>query len=182
MSFTSRMFVIVHKEEMLMRRLTLGLMVMLLAGPTVAGDVPRPDDSHALQGIEEGRILWDVTAADPDTLLARLAVIEQTYRDLERQGVTPRMVFGFRGGAVRLLTRDAAERDIDNAQTILEIQTKLAELHALDGIDRMEVCSIASRRAGITQADLVEPLVEVGNTFVSAAAYAQRGYTKIKID
>uniref|UniRef100_UPI003561BDA2 DsrE family protein n=1 Tax=Guyparkeria sp. TaxID=2035736 RepID=UPI003561BDA2 len=130
----------------------------------------------------EARILWDVTAADPDALLARLGVIEQTYRDLERQGVTPRMVFGFRGGSVRLLTRDAPDRDIQNAQTILQIHARLAELHTLKGVERMEVCSIASRRAGITQNDLIEPLVEVGNTFVTAAAYAQRGYAKIKID
>ena len=165
-----------------MHRVLLGLVCLLLPGLVVAADMPRPDDAHALQGIEEGRILWDVTAADPDALLARLAVIEQTYRDLERQGVTPRMVFGFRGGSVRLLTRDAAERDIEHAQTILQIHSKLAELHGLAGVERMEVCSIASRRSGITQADLVEPLVEVGNTFITAAAYAQRGYTKIKID
>lgn len=165
-----------------MRRLMLGLMFCLLPGFALSADVPRPDDAHALQGIEEGRILWDVTASDPDALLARLGVIEQTYRDLERQDVTPRMVFGFRGGSVRLLTRDAPDRNMDNAQTILQIHARLAELHALAGVDRMEVCSIASRRAGITQADLVEPLVEVGNTFVTAAAYAQRGYAKIKID
>ena len=165
-----------------MRRLMLGLMFVLLPGLAVAADMPRPDDSRSLQGLEEARILWDVTAAEPAKLLARLGVIEQTYRDLERQDVTPRMVFGFRGGSVRLLTRDAAERDIDNAQTILQIHSKLAELHALAGVERMEVCSIASRRSGITQADLVEPLVEVGNTFVTAASYAQRGYTKIKID
>ncbi|MFI9651630.1 hypothetical protein ABGV17_01670 [Guyparkeria sp. GHLCS8-2] len=165
-----------------MRRLMLGLMFCLLPGFALSADVPRPDDAHALQGIEEGRILWDVTASDPDALLARLGVIEQTYRDLERQGVTPRMVFGFRGGSVRLLTRDAPDRDMEHAQTILQIHARLAELHALAGVDRMEVCSIASRRAGITQADLVEPLVEVGNTFVTAAAYAQRGYAKIKID
>ncbi len=165
-----------------MRRLLLGLMFMLLPGMAVASDVPRPDDSRALQGIEEGRILWDVTTGDPDVLLARLGVIEQTWRDLERQGVAARMLFGFRGGSVRLLTRDAADRDMDKAQTVLQIHEKLREIAALDGVERMEVCSIASRRAGITQEDLVEPLVEVGNTFITAAAYAQRGYTKIKID
>ncbi|MFO7809360.1 hypothetical protein [Guyparkeria sp.] len=165
-----------------MRRVMLGLMFMLLPGLGLANDVPRPDDSRALQGVEEARILWDVTASDPEALLARLGVIEQTYRDVERQGVVPRMVFGFRGGSVRLLTRDAPDRNIEHAQTILQIHLRLAELHALDGVERMEVCSIASRRAGITQADLVEPMVEVGNTFITAAAYAQRGYTKIKID
>ncbi len=165
-----------------MRRFMLGLMICLLPGVTLSADVPRPDDAHALQGIEEGRILWDVTLSDPEKLLARLGVIEQTYRDLEGQGVTPRMVFGFRGGSVRLLTRDAPDRSMEHAQTILQIHARLAELHALAGVERMEVCSIASRRSGITQADLVEPLVEVGNTFVTAAAYAQRGYAKIKID
>ncbi len=165
-----------------MRQVMLGLMFMLLPGLGLANDVPRPDDSRALQGLEEARILWDVTASDPEALLARLGVIEQTYRDLERQGVKPRMLFGFRGGSVQLLTRDAPDRDIQNAQTILQIHARLAELDALEGVERMEVCSIASRRGGITQADLVEPLVEVGNTFVTAAAYAQRGYTKVKID
>lgn len=165
-----------------MRQLMLGLIFVLMPGLAIATDVPRPDDSRALQGIEEARILWDVTLSDPEKLLARLSVIEQTYRDLERQGVVPRMVFGFRGGSVRLLTHDAPDRDMGNAQTILQIHARLAELHALDGVERMEVCSIASRRAGITQTDLADPLIEVGNTFVTAAAYAQRGYAKIKID
>ena len=165
-----------------MRRLMLGLMFVLLPGLAVAADMPRPDDAHALQGIEEGRILWDVTAADPDKLLARLGVIEQTYRDLERQGVAPQMVFAFRGGSVLLLTEQAAENHMNAAQTILQIHEKLRELAALEGVERMEACSIATRRVGITQAELVDPIVEVGNTFVTAAAYAQRGYAKIKID
>ena len=165
-----------------MHRFLLGLMIVLLPGLVLATEVPRPDDARSLQGLEEGRILWDVTAGDPDKLLARLGVIEQTYRDLERQGVTPRMMFAFRGGSVRLLTRDAPEQSLDEAQTILQIHARLQELAALDGVERMEACSIATRRNGITQADLVEPIVEVGNTFVTAAAYAQRGYAKIKID
>ncbi|KTG16619.1 MULTISPECIES: hypothetical protein [unclassified Guyparkeria] len=165
-----------------MHRLVLGLLLCLMPVVGMSADLPRPDDAHALQGIEEGRILWDVTAADPDKLLARLGVIEQTYRDLERQGVTPRMVFAFRGGAVRLLTEEAPDSHMTDAQTILQIHDKLRELAALDGVLRMEACSIATRRVGITQAELVEPIVEVGNTFVTAAAYAQRGYAKIKID
>ncbi|MCL7744874.1 hypothetical protein LV476_07985 [Guyparkeria hydrothermalis] len=165
-----------------MRRFALGLLLCLMPVAGMTADPPRPDDSHALQGIEEGRILWDVTAGDPDKLLARLGVIEQTYRDLERQGVAPRMVFAFRGGAVRLLTEQAAESHMDDAQTILQIHDMLRELAALDGVERMEACSIATRRVGITQAELVDPVVEVGNTFVTAAAYAQRGFAKIKID
>ena len=165
-----------------MRRFVLGLMICLLPGLAAGGEVPRPDDARSLQGLEEARILWDVTAGEPDKLLARLGVIEQTYRDLERQGVAPRMLFGFRGGAVHLLTERAVEKRMDDAQVILQIHETLRELAALEGVERMEACSIATRRAGITQADLVDPVVEVGNTFVTAAAYAQRGYAKIKID
>ncbi|HSH84326.1 MAG TPA: hypothetical protein VK979_04115 [Guyparkeria sp.] len=170
-----------------MRQIVLGLMTSLVMGllpglALAAVDMPRPDDARALQGLEEARILWDVTLAKPKELLARLGVIERTYRDLERQGVAPHMVLAFRGGAVDLLTQDAPDRHIESAQTILLIHAKLRELASLDGIERLEACSIATRRAGITQADLIEPLVEVGNTFVTAAAYAQRGYTKIKID
>ncbi len=165
-----------------MRRLMLGLMICLMPGFAWSADVPRPDDARALQGLADARILWDVTLSEPEKLLSRLGVIEQTYRDLEQQGVEPKMLFVFHGGAVKLLTRDAPDRQIGNAQTILQIHDKLQELAALEGVERLEACSIATRRVGVTQADLVEPVVEVGNTFVTVAAYAQRGYAKIKID
>jgi intracellular sulfur oxidation DsrE/DsrF family protein len=162
-----------------MRTILIILALLLLAGPTAA---ERPDDHRALAGIDEGRILWDVTLGDPDALLARLQVIEQTYRDLVRQDVKPRMLFTFHGPAIRLLARDIDRFDVADVTAVRAVQEKLAELKALDGVSRIEACSIAAGRADLTEPGLIAPAVMVGNTFVTAAAYAQRGYAKIRID
>lgn len=155
--------------------LAAGLMV------SAAVSAERPHDRRALQDIEQGRILWDVTLADPEALLARLQVIEQTYRDLRRQDVAPRMLFAFHGGAVELLARDTERFDTAGVTAVRAMQDKLAALKAREGVSRIEVCSIAADRAGLKKEELIEPAVMVGNTFVTAAAYAQRGYAKIRI-
>ena len=162
-------------------RTLIALVVVFIAAYPVAAD-NRPDDQRALRGISEGRILWDVTLGDPGALLARLQVIEQTYRDLVRQDVAPRMLFAFRGGAVRLLARDIDRFDLEAVAEVQAVQAKLAALEGLEGVSRIEACSIAAGRADLTAADLIDPAVMVGNTFVTAAAYAQRGYAKIRID
>ncbi|MEF8792119.1 DsrE family protein [Thiohalorhabdus sp.] len=164
-----------------MRRMLapLTLAACLALPATVAAE--RPHDRRALQDIEQGRILWDVTLADPKALLARLQVIEQTYRDLRRQGVEPRMLFTFHGGAVELLARTPDRFAADEVTEVGAVQDKLAALKAREGVSRIEVCSIAADRADLGQGDLIKPVVMVGNTFVTAAAYAQRGYAKIRL-
>ncbi|KPV41886.1 hypothetical protein AN478_00360 [Thiohalorhabdus denitrificans] len=164
-----------------MRNLLFALLLLLPAAfPAIAAE--RPDDARSLQGIEEGRILWDVTLDDPGRLLSRLKVVEQTYRDLERQGVEPRMLLAFRSGAVRLLAEDLDRVELAEEPAVRQVQRKLVELARLEGVTRIEACSLATRRVELSQEDLVEPVVEVGNTFLTAAAYAQRGYARIRLD
>ena len=161
---------------------TILAILALVAVAVPGGAAERPDDHRALQGLREGRILWDVTLAEPDALLARLRVIQQTYRDLVRQDVAPRMLFTFHGGAIKLLARDIDRFDVADVTAVRAVQAKLGELKALTGVSRIEACSIAAERVALAPADLIAPAVMVGNTFVTAAAYAQRGYARIRID
>lgn len=154
--------------------------VCLLPASVLAGD--RPDDFLSLQELEEARILWDVTLDDPEALVGRLGVIEQTYEDLERQGVQPRMIFAFRGGASALVAADPEHWPEGQEEHVEALQRKLVALEQLDGVERIEACSLATGRRNLSQDKLVSPVVEVGNTFVTAAAYAQRGYANIRVD
>lgn len=163
-----------------MRTALITLALLMLTGP--AGAAERPDDHRSLKGVEQGRILWDVTLGDAEVLLARLQVIEQTYRDLVRQDVAPRMLFTFHGPAIKLLARDIDRFDVADVTAVRAVQAKLGELEALTGVSRIEACSIAAERADLAAQGLIDPAVMVGNTFVTAAAYAQRGYAKIRID
>lgn len=153
--------------------------VLALAGVAAAD---KPGDAAALAGVEEGRIIWDVTLADPAALSGRLDVVVETYDDMVRQGVTPRMVFAFRGGAARIIAGDIDDHfTIEQRNAVEEVQEKLAALQERAGVT-MEACDIATRRFQLGQDDLMPGIDLVGNTFLSLMGYGQQGYVAIPLN
>ncbi|WP_429884541.1 hypothetical protein [Geoalkalibacter halelectricus] len=140
-----------------------------------------PDDREALRDVEVGRIFWDVTLADPVALAGRLGVIRQTYEDMVRQNVKPEMIFAFRGGAVRLLATDLAAAGVAQREEAAVVQKRLSALLELPGV-RMESCYIAMRRVPLEPQQLLSGIHSVGNTFLSAMGYGQRGFVSIAIN
>ncbi|MFO8025056.1 DsrE family protein [Thiohalophilus sp.] len=165
-----------------MKRITTILALLGLLLPAVVhADSDKPDDTRALQGIETGRILWDVTLGDPAALAGRLDVIQETYDDMLRQGVEPEMIFGFRGGAARLIARDTRHSELNQVTEIKAVHQRLKSLLELDGV-HMEACNIATRRINLGADDLLPGIELVGNTFLSIMGYQQQGYATIRID
>lgn len=169
-----------------MQRITINIalaiaLVGLLFHAVVHADAGKPDDARALQGVETGRILWDVTLGDPAALAGRLDVIRETYDDMLRQGVKPEMVFGFRGGAARLVARSTQDSDLDHAPEVDAVHERLMSLLDLAGV-HMEACAIATRRINLGADDLLPGIHLVGNTFLSIMGYEQKGYATIRID
>lgn len=162
---------------------TAGLLCFLLlsAFSLVAHGEEQAGDGVALQGVEVGRIIWDVTQGDPALLSGRLAVVRQTYEDLKRQQVRPDMVFAFRGGAVLSLNRDLDRLPFAQRNDVEAVQQQLAALLELPGV-RMEACQIAMRRVEMTADDLIPGVHQVGNTFLSLMGFAQRGYVTIPLN
>lgn len=153
--------------------------VVLLPGLTIAG---KSSDQRALARIESGKILWDITLANPQALISRLIVLEETYEDMVRQGVKPNMIFTFRGGAAGLIAADLNHLDIERAADVGLVQDKLASFMKRPGV-HMEACQIATRRFNLTQQDHLMPgVLLVGNTFLSIMGYENQGYTTIRID
>jgi intracellular sulfur oxidation DsrE/DsrF family protein len=153
--------------------------IMLTAFAAHAGD--KPDDAYALQGVDTGRILWDITQGSPALLKARLAVMEETFQDMVRQHVKPEMVLAFRGAAVLLLDRNLSHTSFEDGQDARDVQASLAEFVALPGV-RLEACYIAMRRGPMTPEDLVDGVHAVGNTFLSTVGYSQKGFVSIPIN
>lgn len=141
----------------------------------------KPGDERALAGMETGRILWDITIAEPERLSARLDVIRETYEDMQRQGLEPRMVFAFRGGAAALIARSTDHIEIEDVAAVRDVHERLESLQGSDGI-HMEACHIATRRFDLEQDDLLPGIHLVGNTFLSIMGYENQGYTTIRID
>ena len=163
------------------------LMLALLAALSVGSGAlqaesraaEKPDDAKALDGLEQGRVVFDINISEPKKLPLYLMVIDETISDLERQGVKPDVILTFRGKAVTLISTDH-----DNIElTDLEYVEKAAEqLEALQkrGV-RMEGCSVATRLFGVDNATLLPGIEPVGNTFVSLIGYQSQGYAMIPV-
>lgn len=141
----------------------------------------KPSDADALEGIETGKVVWDVTLSKPSRLLFVMKVIDETYEDLVRQDVTPDMVFTFHGRVLKLLSTQPLELDIDEEVALEELLSLIQTMGNKPGV-KMESCSVASRILGIDNSTIISPVKPVGNTFVSLIGYQQKGYAFIPIN
>lgn len=141
----------------------------------------KPNDADALQGIETGKVVWDVTLSKPSRLLFVMKVIDETYEDMARQGVTPDMVFTFHGPVLKLLSTQPLELELDEEVAHEELVELIQQLRKKPGV-KMESCSVAARVLGIDNKTIIPEVKPVGNTFVSLIGYQQKGYALIPIN
>ncbi|NOQ45232.1 MAG: hypothetical protein GQ559_00920, partial [Desulfobulbaceae bacterium] len=55
----------------------------------------------AIDGQETIKIVFDVNVGEPEKLLLRMRLIDQTFSELQEAGITPVFVVAFRGKASR---------------------------------------------------------------------------------
>jgi intracellular sulfur oxidation DsrE/DsrF family protein len=139
-----------------------------------------PSDKAALDGVSEGKVVWDVNADDPMKLARQLKVITRTYADLLAEGVTPVMVFAFRGPSTTFITRDTSAFADEKRVAVEEIQAALKQLAQKPGVS-LEVCAIASSRMGVAPESLLDETPLVANTFCSLIGYQAKGYALIPV-
>ena len=138
------------------------------------------DDHAALQGMKEGKIVFDITQDDGKHLLDRLVAVEATRKELAAQGVTPHIVITFRGGATRLVQTDAEKVKAEDRPYLVKIAAKLAELGKTAGVESVEQCGSAVRVQGTKPELVMPPIKVVGNSFISLMAYQSKGYAYIR--
>ena len=153
------------------------LALLMLAAPLAIAS--KPDDTDALQGVTEGKVLFDVNITEASKLALYLSVIQETVDDLRRQQVAPDVILAFRGKSVRLVSTDREQMELTDYEHLDRIATQLAALRE-QGV-RMEACSVATRLFGIDNGTLLEGIKPVGNTFVSLTGYQAQGYATIPI-
>jgi len=140
----------------------------------------KPTDSDALQDVNEGKIVWDVTVGNPIKLLLLMKVIEETYDDIVRQDVKPDMIFTFHGPVVKLISSQPLDLALDEEEAHEELLDRLRKFSKKPGV-KMESCSVAARLLGIDNDTIMSEVKPVGNTFVSLMGYQNKGYALIPI-
>jgi intracellular sulfur oxidation DsrE/DsrF family protein len=141
----------------------------------------KPDDSASLKGLNSAKVVFDITQGDPQKLLQRLSLIEETAQTMASQGVTPNFVLAFRGPASFYASSDRARIPADKLTLAEQIATKIKEMSGQSGV-QFEQCSVATRVLKIDNKTVYPEVKVVGNSWVSLAGYQNRGYAYIPID
>jgi len=154
----------------------LGVALLVSHAPALASP---PDDSRALEGVETGKVVFDLNNNDPQVLALYLQVIQETYEDLRDQGVEPDIILAFRGRAVTMVSQDRERFELTEFDHLDRIEDLVGELRDKD--IRMESCAVATRLFGVDHGELLPGITPVRNTFVSLTGYQAQGYALIPI-
>ena len=153
------------------------LLSLSLTALSVQADAPT--DARALEGVEQGRVVFDLNNNDPETLALYLMVIRETHEDLSDQGVEPDMILAFRGRAVTMVSEDRERFELTQFEHLDAIEEHIGALRE-KGV-RMESCAVATRLFGVDHGELLPGIEPVRNTFVSLTGYQAQGYAVIPI-
>ncbi len=155
--------------------------LLLLLGGHAAYAAERPNDAHALAGVQTGKVVFDINIpGDAKKMALYMKVIAQTHEDLTKQNVKPDMILAFRGKAVTLVsTKKPDGLPLDDEEALDEMAKILADLQK-KGV-RVEACSVATELFGVANDSLLPGIIPVGNTFVSLTGYHAQGYASIPV-
>lgn len=156
-----------------------GLNALAVNFPVYAADPP--EDTEALNGLHEVKVIFDITTGDAKKLLSRLGLIEETRDGMLKQGVTPHFVLAFRGPASLFIQKDQSRVKLEDVELMEKIQLKLKEM-SKDKSFSLAQCAVANRYLKIKNEDTIPEVHVVGNSFISMAAYENKGYAYIPID
>jgi intracellular sulfur oxidation DsrE/DsrF family protein len=160
------------------RRFLVAIAVVVFSVPLPAA--AGPDNARALQGLEQGKVVWNITLEDPQQLAGQMRVIQQTYKDLKGAGIEPKMVLGFHSPNVNYLAKDLDHIKLEKVDAVRRFQKQLAKVADLEGV-RVEACAIANRFFGMQGKEMRDDVEVVANGYVSFIAYQHQGYGMIGI-
>jgi intracellular sulfur oxidation DsrE/DsrF family protein len=153
-------------------------MMTLLLGICLAAGVV--EDKATLQGIKDGKVVYDVTDGDGKALLNRLDTIDETRRSMLEAGTMPHFVISFRGPATKLVQTDMEVVKPEDREYAAKIAKWLAQFSKEKGVESLEQCAVAIRHAGTKPENVVTPIKVVQNSFVTLMAYQSKGYAYIR--
>lgn len=159
-------------------RIFLAAIILTVSMPAISAE--NPDDAMALKDVRNGKVVWDINTNSPKKLALYLNIINETYDGLVRQGITPDMVFTFRGESVGIISSDHEPITLNSMPEILQSAEIINELMQKPNI-HMEACSVAAKIFEVDINHILSGIKPVGNTFISLIGYQKKGYAIIPI-
>lgn len=139
-----------------------------------------PDNARALADLKTAGVIFDVNVGQPQRLLLRLKLIEETLASVAATGVRTDVVVAFRGGATRFMTRGDKYLPAEDLKDKALIQEQVQRLKSLGY--RLEQCAVAVRLLKVDPRDIIDEVPLVGNGYISMIGYQNRGYAMVPMD
>ena len=140
-----------------------------------------PNDAASLEGLGSTNVVFDITQGNPQKLLGRLKLIDQTAEMMAAQGVKPNFVLAFRGPASFYASSDRELIPLDNHDVADQIAAQISKMNTHKGL-KFEQCSVATGFLNIKNETVYPEIKVVGNSWISLAGYQNKGYAYIPID
>ncbi|MBO1926430.1 DsrE family protein [Thiomicrorhabdus sp. 6S2-11] len=136
------------------------------------------NDSVALNGIKEVKIVLLVDLPHPQSAAGYLREIDAMRQSYIQQGVTPKMVLVFQGETVRYLSKNPGEDlTFEFEKDLKSIADSVAKFKEL-GI-RMEICSVATNYFKVDNDSILPGMTVVGDSAISMVGWQYQGYKAI---
>lgn len=140
-----------------------------------------PTDKAALQGLADVKVIYDVTTGIAKKLLSRLELVEETRDSIVKQGGKPHFILSIRGPASLLVQKDESKIKPEDLPVVAKIKEKIKAM-SKEPEYQMNQCAVANRYLKINNEDTIPEVKVVGNSWISLAAYQNKGYAYIPID
>jgi intracellular sulfur oxidation DsrE/DsrF family protein len=169
-----------QSTENFMKHILLRLATLMLLGfGSLALSAPI-DDSHALQGVKQGKGVFLIDFADPKKTAFYLDIIKGTHDGMLQQGVQPDFVIVYIGPTVRFLTTAPEdELALEHEDSLKSIARHVKELADM-GV-RHEVCAVATRVFKVNNATILPGMHLVGDGFISLIGWQTQGYKLVPL-
>ena len=156
------------------------ILFMALATGSVSAFASPFNNAEALKGLETVKVVVDVNVGDPQLLLKRIELIDETYTQLIDEGIRPTFVVAFRGPATKYVTRGTKYVSAEHQAIKEKIQGWIAQFHE-NGFT-LELCAIAARGDKVQYGDVLPDITVVQNSYISIVAYQNKGYALLPMD
>ncbi len=134
-------------------------------------------DMQALGNLSELKVYFDVKADSVAKLEKRLVWINDTYEQARQKGLKPLFVVGFRSQASLFVSKDDDYLDEEEIPLKRKIVTWLKHFAKI-GI-HAEQCGLSAEIFDIDHEDFLPEITVVQNSYLSIAAYQNRGYAYV---
>jgi intracellular sulfur oxidation DsrE/DsrF family protein len=171
-------------EPTMRKRIVPVIAAILFAAGSAASQAAEPSypglaGYDAVKGMQDMKIVFDVTEGNPKVLAGKLATIDVTRKQLIEAGVAPHIVVAFRGDASYYTQDDVEKLKPEDRAEYAKVHEAIRQLRKQSGVDSVEQCSLPLPARKIDKARVMPEVTLVPNGWIAVVAYQQKGYAYI---